>query len=131
MNRRVKRIVNILDKKKAENIAVFDLTGSSYFVDFVVIATSMAQKHEIALLNELKEQLKPKGEEFLNVDESEGWIVIDLGDILVHIMNTEHREKFKLEEFLDKIIQDRQPPIKKAPKRSVKNRLILQNSTQE
>lgn len=97
---RVSRIVEILDDKKAENIEVFDLKGSDYFVDYVIIATALADKHASALLETLKTDLKPEGETFLMIDESEDWIVADLGDILVHIFTENHRKKFNLEEFL-------------------------------
>ena len=42
------------------------------------------------------------GEEFLFTEESDDWTVIDLGDILIHLMSEEYREKYKLEEFLNK-----------------------------
>ena len=71
MNKRIEDIVNLLDSKKAENVEVFDLSENDYFVDFVVVATTLNDKHGFALLNYLKEDLKPKGEEFLNIDESD------------------------------------------------------------
>jgi len=55
------------------------------------------------LLDFLKEDLKPKGEEFLRVDEDDNWIVVDLGDILIHIISKSKREEYKLEEFLEQI----------------------------
>ena len=102
MNERIERIVKILDDKKAMDIESFDLQEKDYFVDAVVIATTMGQKHGFALLNELKDKLKPAGETFLFVEESDDWTVIDLGDILIHIMSEEYRAKYKIEEFLSK-----------------------------
>jgi len=101
MNKRIEKIVNILDDKKAENIESFDLKDKDYFVDAVVIATTMGQKHGFALLNDLKNKLKPE-ETFLFVEESDDWTVIDLGDILIHIMSEEYRAKYQIEEFLSK-----------------------------
>jgi len=100
IEQRVEDIKKILDDKKGENIESIDLRGSGYFVDFVVIATTLADKHGLALLDTLKTELKPKGEKFLHIDESGDWIVIDLGDILVHLMSEHQRKKFNLEEFL-------------------------------
>jgi len=100
MNERIERIVKTLDDKKALDIETFDLKDKDYFVDAVVIATTMGQKHGFALLDELKKKLKPAGEEFLFIDESDDWTVIDLGDILVHLMSEEYRAKYQLEEFL-------------------------------
>jgi ribosome-associated protein len=100
MEERIKRIVDTLDFNKAENIETFDLTGKGYIVNKVVIATSLNNKHSIALLNHLKDALKPSGEEFLRTEEDGDWTIIDLGDILVHIMTEQHREKYSLEDFL-------------------------------
>ena len=99
---RTNKIISILDKNKGENIEVFDLVNSDYFVDEVIIATGLNERHNEALLNFLKEGLKPD-EEFLNVEISDGWIVIDLGDILIHIMIEEYRKLYNLEDFLEKL----------------------------
>jgi len=97
---RVDNIVEILDSKKAEEIEVFDLSKSDYIAKEVIIANSFGGKHTVALYEHLKTELKPKGEEFLGSDQSDDWVVIDLGDIIVHIMTPAYREKYSLEEFL-------------------------------
>lgn len=97
---RAQEIVEILDSKKAENIELFDLSGSDYLVDYVVIATALADKHAASLLDTLKTELKPKGETFYATEESDNWIVTDLGDIMIHLFTENHRKKFNLEEFL-------------------------------
>ena len=100
MEQRIKRIVEILDTKKAEQIEVFDLTDKNYIVNQVVIATALNNKHSLALLTHLKDGLKPEGEEFIRVEEDGDWTIVDLGDILIHIMTQQYREKYSLEEFL-------------------------------
>lgn len=97
---RANRIYTLLDEKKAENVEVIDVSGSDYFVDAVVIATTLAGKHAISLVDYLKTILKPEGENFLHVDESDEWTIVDLGDILVHLMSDEYRKRYNLEEFL-------------------------------
>lgn len=104
---RAQTIAELLDSKKAEEVAIFDLRESDYFVDYVVIATSMADKHGQSLLDTMRKELKPKGEEFLQVEEGDEWIVVDLGDILVHIMSENARMRFQLEEFLGKKEEER------------------------
>ena len=64
MDKRIEKISAVLDTNKAENIEVFDLRGKEYFVDQVVIATSLNSRHTEALLNYLKTDLKP-AEQFL------------------------------------------------------------------
>ena len=98
-NSRVENIVSVLDTNKAEAIEVFDLREKNYFVDYAIIASSLGTKHTIALLDHLKKGIKPK-EQFNHVDESGDWVVIDLVDVLIHIMTPEYRVKYDMEKFL-------------------------------
>jgi len=100
LNTRLENIKKILDDKKAENIEIIDLTSKDYVVDYVVIATTLNPKHGFALLNYLRTDLKPQGEEFLRVDEDDDWTIVDLGDIFIHLMSEKYRTKYSLEEFL-------------------------------
>ncbi len=99
MQKRIETITAVLDKHKAEAIEVFDLKAKDYFVDTVIIASSLGTRHTEALLDHLKREIKPS-EEFLGTDISDEWIVIDLGDILIHIMTPEYRVKYDMETFL-------------------------------
>jgi len=99
MKNRIEKIVSVLDTNKAEAIEVFDLSEKNYFVDYAIIASSLGTKHTLALLNHMKNDLKPE-ETFNNVDESGEWVVVDLGDILIHIMTPEYRVKYDMEAFL-------------------------------
>ncbi len=103
MSKRLETIEKVLNEKKAENIEVIDLTSKEYIVDYVVIATTLNPKHAFALLNYLKTDLKPLGEEFLRVDDDDNWTIIDLGDVFIHLMSEEYREKYTLEEFLSEL----------------------------
>ncbi|MFK5880633.1 MAG: nicotinate (nicotinamide) nucleotide adenylyltransferase [Sulfurospirillum sp.] len=100
MEKRIENIVKILDEKKAENIQSFDMSDKDYFVDSVVIATTLGERHGLALLDHLKGELKSQGEHFLNIDESEDWVILDMGDILVHLMSPDYRARYNIEEFL-------------------------------
>ena len=103
MEKRIKRIIEILDSKKAENIESIDLTGKQYLVDQVVIGTTLNSKHAYSLTNYLKEELKPEGEEFFRIDENDDWTILDLGDILIHLMSEKYRKLYKMEEFLEDV----------------------------
>jgi ribosome-associated protein len=107
MQPRIENIVSVLDKNKAEAIEVFDLREKNYFVDYAIIASSLGTKHTVALLDHLKKDLKP-AEKFNNIDESGDWIVIDLGDILIHIMTPEYRIKYDMETFLTSLKNGRE-----------------------
>ncbi|GAD18112.1 ribosome silencing factor [Helicobacter fennelliae] len=99
--KRAKYISALLDEKKGENIEIFDVENKNYITDCVIIVTGMAGKHSFALLDHLKNNLKPQGETFYSTDEeSEDWIIADLGEIMVHIFTENTRKRFNLEEFL-------------------------------
>ena len=102
MNPRVDNIINIIDEKKGESIEVFDMRERDYFVDFVVLTTTIGQRHGASLVDTLKKELKILGENVLNIEQSENWSVIDLGDILIHLLTPEYRVTYNLEEFLTK-----------------------------
>ncbi|QOR62135.1 ribosome silencing factor [Sulfurovum sp. ST-21] len=103
---RIENIVKVLDEKKAEEIEVFNLDDADYIADRVVIANSLNLKHTQALFEQLKEALKPEGETFLHADTSDEWVVADLGDILVHIMIPEYRQRYSLETFLSELVEN-------------------------
>ena len=103
LDERIDRIVTELDNKKAEEIEAFNLEDVEYIVKRVVLANSLGGKHSSSLAQHLKDELKPLGEEFLHIDESDEWVVIDMGDILVHIMSSQARQTYSLEEFLTEI----------------------------
>ena len=104
---RIEKIVSVLDTNKAESIEVFDLKEKNYFVDYAIIASSLGSRHTLALLDHLKNGLKPD-ENFNNVDESGDWIVVDLGDILIHIMTPEYRVKYDMEKFLSDLVDGKE-----------------------
>ncbi|BCD62776.1 ribosome-associated protein [Nitratiruptor sp. YY08-26] len=104
IDERCKDIKELLENKKGEEVTVINTENGDYFVQRVVIATALSDKHTAALLDHMKEQLKPKGEEFLKVQEGDEWIVVDLGDILVHLMTQAYRNKYKIEDFLHELM---------------------------
>ncbi|WP_242647992.1 ribosome silencing factor [Campylobacter geochelonis] len=103
MEKRVKAITELLDTKKAENIEVIDMSEKEYMAKFVIIATTLTGRHALSLVDDLKGVLKPFKEKFLNIESSDEWSVIDLGDIIVHLMSETYREKYNIEEFLEKL----------------------------
>ena len=102
LQKRANKIQDLLDNKKAQNIVIYDLCDKEYITQCVIIATALAGKHSYALLDFMREELKPLGEVFYSTDEdSEDWIIADLGEIMVHIFTQNTRKRFNLEEFLE------------------------------
>jgi len=106
IDERIAGIVKILDDKKAEEIEVFNLEDADYIAKRVVIANSLNGKHTLALFDHLKTELKEQGDTFLASDTSDEWAVADLGDILIHIMIPEYRQRYSLETFLSELVEN-------------------------
>jgi len=106
IDKRVENIVNILDDKKADEIEVFNLEDADYIAKRVVIANSLNGKHTLALADHLKKGLKETGDSILASDMSDDWVVADLGDILIHIMIPEYRQRYSLEQFLSELVEN-------------------------
>ena len=110
ITQRVENIVNILDSKKAEEIEVFNLEDSDYIAKAVVLANSLGGKHTLALYDHLRVELKSLGEKLMGADESDDWVVVDLGDILIHIMTPQYRMRYSIEEFLKELKEGKFKP---------------------
>lgn len=103
MQERIEKIKKILDDKKAENIEVIDMSDKDYIAKFVIIATTLNSRHAASLKDELENALRPMGEKLLGSEESDEWSVLDLGDILIHLMSQNYRMKYNIEEFLNEL----------------------------
>ena len=106
IDERIANIVTILDDKKAEEIEVFNLDDADYIAKRVVIANSLNGKHTLALFDHLKRGLKELGDSILASDTSDEWAVADMGDILIHIMIPEYRQRYSLETFLSELVEN-------------------------
>ena len=92
-------VVSALDDAKAEDIVTIDLSGKSAIADAMVIASGRSDRHVGAVADQLLRALKDHG--YGNVP-SEGqetcdWVLIDAGDIIVHIFRPEVREFYGIE----------------------------------
>lgn len=96
----LKEIVHRLDEAKAEDIVTIDLEGKSSIGDFMVIATGRSDRHVGAIADQLRKDLKEKGIG-VRVEglETCDWVLIDAGDILVHVFRAEVRDFYNLEKM--------------------------------
>ncbi|HHY82645.1 MAG TPA: ribosome silencing factor [Clostridiales bacterium] len=90
-------IADILDDRKAENIIVLDISRLSILADYFVIASGRSELQVSALHDELNKRLSAKGINPLHLDQSKRWVVLDYGDIIVHIFHHEERSFYNLE----------------------------------
>ena len=96
-----KLIEKSLSKNKAEEITIIDLKKKTSIADFMIIFTGTSNRHLIALSNYLNEELKKLRLNMLNIEGQKGgdWIVVDAGDIIVHLFRSEVREYYNLEKM--------------------------------
>ena len=94
-------IVSILSDAKAEDIKVIDLSNKSSVADAFVIATCRSTRHSDATADEMVRKLKRAG---IKCPNPEGrpqcdWIIVDAGEIIVHLFRQEIRELYALEKL--------------------------------
>lgn len=92
-------IENVLNDKKAIDVKIVDLAGLSIIADCFVIATGMNKKHIQTLADYCEEAIEEKGEKKLRREESNDWVLIDFGDVIVHIFDQEARNRYSLEDL--------------------------------
>ena len=104
----VDRIVHWLDDAKAEDVAVIDLKGKSSIGDFMVIATGRSDRHVSAVADQVQQALKDAGQERIRMEGQPqcDWVLIDTGDIIVHVFQPEIRAFYNLEKMWS---ADREP----------------------
>lgn len=93
------RIVKSLDDDKAENIVTIDLEGRSSLTDALVIASGRSQRHVASIAEHLARKLKEAGYGTRPIDgAAQGdWVLVDAGDVIVHIFRPEVRSYYDLE----------------------------------
>jgi len=94
-------VLNSLSDAKAENVVPIDLHGKTSIGDHMVIASGRSQRHVGAIAEQLREALKDSGQRDLRVEGLPhcDWVLIDTGDIIVHIFRPEVREFYNLEKM--------------------------------
>ena len=92
-------IVDALEDVKAQDIRVYDTTKLSELFDRVVIATGSSNRQTKSLAMSVKESVKEKGGDVISVEgmETGEWVLVDCGDIVVHILQPMLRSYYQLE----------------------------------
>jgi len=90
-----------LDDDKAKDIVVIELVGKSEIADYLVVASGTSQRHVGAMGEHLREQIKKAGLETVPVEGLTqcDWVLVDGGDIIVHLFRPEVREFYNIEKM--------------------------------
>ena len=95
------RILTSLEEDKAEDIVQIDLRGKSSIGDYMVICSGRSSRQVAAISEKLVERLKAEFGRGAKVEgkETGDWVLIDTGDVIVHVFRPEVREFYQLEKM--------------------------------
>lgn len=90
-----------LDDSQAEDIITIDLRGKSALGDYMVIASGRSQRHVGAVADHMLRALKEIGVRDVHIEglEANDWVLVDTGDIIIHIFHPEIREFYNIEKI--------------------------------
>ncbi|MFM8556539.1 MAG: ribosome silencing factor, partial [Betaproteobacteria bacterium] len=94
-------IVDALDDIKAQDIRVFNTTAQTDLFDRVIVASGTSNRQTRALASHVRDKVKEAGGQVISVEgeDSGEWVLVDLGDAVVHIMQPAIRAYYRLEEL--------------------------------
>ncbi|MBX3568470.1 MAG: ribosome silencing factor [Rhizobiaceae bacterium] len=101
VSRALKIALASLEDSKAENIVSIDIQGKSSLADHMVIASGRSHRHVAAVADHLVKALKDEGFGNARIEglPAADWVLIDSGDVIVHIFRPEVREFYNLEKM--------------------------------
>jgi ribosome-associated protein len=97
----LKVVQDVLDERKGQNITTLDVRGKTSFTDYMVVVTGTSDRHLRSLCDYVAEKLKENGIRPLGIEGDLGsdWVLLDLGDVIVHAMNAQARGFYQLEKL--------------------------------
>ncbi len=90
-----------LDDDKAQDIQVIDLSGHSALADYIIVASGTSSRHITAMAEKLCERLATRGTKDVRTEgmAQANWVVVDAGDVIVHLFRPEVREFYNIEKM--------------------------------
>ncbi len=101
LSRSIKTVLASLEDSKAENIVSIDIQGKSSLGDYMVVASGRSHRHVAAVADQLIKTLKDAGFGTARVEglAAADWVLVDAGDIIVHVFRPEVREFYNIEKM--------------------------------
>ena len=101
VSRAIKTVLASLEDSKAENIVSIDIQGKSSLGDYMVVASGRSHRHVGAVADHLLKAIKDAGLGQARVEGLAGadWVLIDSGDVIVHVFRPEIREFYNIEKL--------------------------------
>lgn len=97
-----RRLAELADSKKAEDVVVLDMRGLVAYTDFLTICTARNERQARAIVDEVRVQIKremgllPGG---VDGAGEAGWIILDYLDCVLHVFTSEARDRYQLEDL--------------------------------
>ena len=98
-NNAIEIAVNALEDMKGIDISVIETEGKTDVFDAMIIVTGTSDRHVKSLANNLVQEAKNKQLKVLGVEQDRSWVLVDLYDVIVHVMLEETREFYSLEKL--------------------------------
>lgn len=97
----LKVVGDILEDRKAEDVVVIDLAGKSTIADYMIVATGQSSRQVTALAEHLLKAIKGQGLIGIIPEGARqgDWVLIDAGDVIIHLFRPEVREFYNLEKM--------------------------------
>lgn len=94
-------VVSAADSKRAEDIVALDVQNVSLLADYFVIMQGSSERQVKAITEAIVEKVHEAGEDVKSVEGKDGanWILLDLGDVIVHVFKEETRQFYNLEKL--------------------------------
>lgn len=100
-------ILKAIEEKKGENIQVYDVDHSSPFFSNIIVVTILNKRNGEAIADEIDKVCASINEPIRNIEgkrDSE-WVLVDAGDILIHLFTENERARINIEQLISKSIQ--------------------------
>lgn len=95
----IDKVQTILEDMKARDLVLLDVKGKSSVTDYMLIVSGTSRRHVVSMADEVMQKVKAEGVRPLGTEgqESGDWILVDLGDLVVHVMMPDARSFYDLE----------------------------------
>lgn len=96
-----RRAIEAASDKKAKDILMLDIRQRSTFAEFFVICSGETDRHLKAIVEEVDRAISEEGEALLHREGAidSGWVLLDFGDVVVHVFSPQQREYYALEQL--------------------------------
>lgn len=105
-------VLQSLDDDKAGDVHTIPLAGKSPMADYLVVASGTSRRHVATLADHVQQKLKRRGGNLPRIEGRQqcDWVLVDAGDIVIHLFRPEAREYYNLEKLWDGETLEQRPP---------------------